>query len=101
MKDEHAVMICGHGSRDDFAVEEFNSLAFHLKNRLPDIDIESGFLEFAKPILRTGLEKLKDRGAKKIIWNGSRSNSDLGFEFLERLHELATKPLGHRCVIFL
>ncbi len=67
MTDKHAVMICGHGSRDNYAIEEFNSLAFHLKNRLPDVDIESGFLEFAKPVIRAGLEKLKERGAKKIV----------------------------------
>ena len=67
MTDQPAVMICGHGSRDRAAVEEFNQLSVHLKNRLPDHDIESGFLEFAEPVIRTGLEKLKERGAKKIV----------------------------------
>lgn len=67
MTDHPAVMICGHGSRDDAAIEEFNSLAVHLRKRLPDHDVESGFLEFATPIIRTGLDKLKERGAKKII----------------------------------
>ena len=62
-----AVMICGHGSRDDNAVEEFNSLARHLTERLPDFDVESGFLEFATPVIRTGLDKLKDRGAERIV----------------------------------
>lgn len=67
MTDKPAVMICGHGSRDDAAIDEFNSLAVHLRNRLPDLDVESGFLEFAKPIIRTGLDKLAERGAKKIV----------------------------------
>jgi sirohydrochlorin cobaltochelatase len=67
MTDEPAVMICGHGSRDDAAVEEFNSLATHLRERLPGRDVESGFLEFATPVIREGLDKLKARGAKKII----------------------------------
>ena len=62
-----AVMICGHGSRDDAAVEEFNSLAGHMRKRLPDFDVESGFLEFATPVIRTGLEKLKQRGAERIV----------------------------------
>ncbi len=62
-----AVMICGHGSRDDGAVEEFNSLAGHMRKRLPDFDVESGFLEFATPVIRTGLEKLKERGAERIV----------------------------------
>jgi len=61
------LMICGHGSRDDGAVEQFNLLAGHLKKRFPDYDVESGFLEFATPIIRTGLDKLKDRGAKRIL----------------------------------
>ena len=47
MTDKTAVMICGHGSRDDAAIEEFNKLAGHLSKRLPDFDVESGFLEFA------------------------------------------------------
>ena len=60
-------MICGHGSRDESAVDEFNRLAAHFKARLPGHDIESGFLEFASPVIRTGLEKLASRGAKKIV----------------------------------
>ena len=62
-----AVMICGHGSRDDAAISEFNKLSGHLKARLPDFDVESGFLEFALPVIRTGLEKLKARGAGRIV----------------------------------
>jgi sirohydrochlorin cobaltochelatase len=34
---------------------------------LPQFDVESGFLEFATPIIRTGLDKLKERGANKIV----------------------------------
>ena len=67
MIDQAAVMICGHGSRDKAAVDEFNQLSVRLKQKLPGHDIESGFLEFAEPVIRTGLEKLKARGAKKII----------------------------------
>jgi sirohydrochlorin cobaltochelatase len=61
------LMICGHGSRDDGAVREFNALAGHLKQKMPDYDVESGFLEFASPVLRTGLDKLKERGAERIL----------------------------------
>lgn len=67
MTETTAIMICGHGSRDDGAVEEFNKLAGHMRERLPQYDVESGFLEFATPVIRTGLEKLIERGAKKII----------------------------------
>ncbi len=67
MTNKTAVMICGHGSRDQAAVDQFNSLAGHFRDRLPDFDVESGFLEFALPVIREGLEKLKERGARKIV----------------------------------
>lgn len=62
-----AIMICGHGSRDKGAVDQFNQLAVRIKERLPDHMVESGFLEFATPVIGTGLDKLRDAGAKKII----------------------------------
>jgi sirohydrochlorin cobaltochelatase len=65
--DGTAVMICGHGSRDVEAIDEFDKLAVHFRERLPQYDVESGFLEFARPVIRDGLEKLKARGAKRIL----------------------------------
>ena len=50
MTDTPAVMFCGHGSRDVEAIAEFDLLATHFRARLPDRDIESGFLEFARPV---------------------------------------------------
>ena len=67
MTNQIAVMICGHGSRSVAAVEEFNTLSAHLRRRLPDHDVESGFLEFAQPVIREGLEALKARGARRIV----------------------------------
>jgi hypothetical protein len=60
-------MICGHGSRDETAIREFGALARHFRARLPEYDVESGFLEFARPVIRDGLEALKSRGASRII----------------------------------
>lgn len=62
-----AIMICGHGSRDKGAVEEFNQLAVRISERLPDHKVESGFLEFATPVIRDGLDKLRAAGAQKIV----------------------------------
>ncbi len=56
------VMVCGHGSRDVQAVTEFESVAGGIRERLPQYDVESGFLEFATPVIREGLEKLRARG---------------------------------------
>ena len=60
-------MVCGHGSRDADAVQEFLSLAEGLRPRLPDYDLEIGFLEFARPVIREGLEALARRGNRRIL----------------------------------
>ena len=62
------VMLCGHGSRAQSAVDEFASLATALPSRLPaDWLVEYGYLEFANPVIRDGLERLRDRGASRIL----------------------------------
>lgn len=54
MTEKIGVMVCGHGSRDEGAVREFASVAKGIAERLPQYEVESGFLEFATPIIRTG-----------------------------------------------
>ncbi len=61
------VMLCGHGSRDARAVAEFTALAAHLKRRLPHYDVDFGFLEFATPIIRDGLDALRAKGNTRIL----------------------------------
>ena len=61
------VMVCGHGSRDADAIREFESVARGLRERLPQYDVESGFLEFAKPVIRDGLDKLHARNNKLVL----------------------------------
>jgi sirohydrochlorin cobaltochelatase len=65
--DKIAVMVCGHGSRDTDAIREFELVAGGIKARLPGYDVETGYLEFARPMIRDGLEALKARGAKRIL----------------------------------
>ncbi|MEO5376011.1 MAG: sirohydrochlorin chelatase [Alphaproteobacteria bacterium] len=67
MMDKIGVMLCGHGSRDVEAVREFEVLAAHLKRRMPLYEVESGYLEFARPIIRTGLDALKARGVTRLV----------------------------------
>ncbi len=67
MTEKTAVMVCGHGSRDEAAVREFESVARGLRGRLPQYDVDYGFLEFATPIIRTGLDALLARGATRIL----------------------------------
>ena len=60
-------MLCGHGSRSEPAVAEFANLVFRLKSLLPNIPIEFGYLEFAKPIISDGLDKLREAGVTEIV----------------------------------
>ena len=61
------VMLCGHGSRDPRAIAEFEELAARLRARLPLTAIETGYLEFARPMIRDGLAALAARGARRIL----------------------------------
>ncbi len=61
------VMVCGHGSRDVEAVREFESVARGIRERLPHYDVESGFLEFATPVIRDGLDRLRESGHDRVL----------------------------------
>jgi sirohydrochlorin cobaltochelatase len=80
------VLICGHGSRDEEAVREFELLAAALRPRFPDYDFATGYLEFAQPNIRDGLAALVARGAKRIyavpgmLFAASHVKNDLPWE---------------------
>jgi sirohydrochlorin cobaltochelatase len=61
------VMVCGHGSRDDEAIGEFAAVAAGIAGRLPQYPVASGFLEFARPIIRDGLDELRGKGVERIL----------------------------------
>jgi len=62
------VMICGHGSRSQAAVDEFAVLAEKLPAYLPDDWLtDYGYLEFANPVIRDGLDRLRDAGCDRIL----------------------------------
>ena len=67
MTEKLGVMLCGHGSRDADAVVEFAVLAEHLGCRLPHYPVEFGYLEFATPIIRDGLDKLRAEGVNRVL----------------------------------
>jgi len=67
MSEKLGVMLCGHGSRDADAVREFAVLSEHLKRKLPQYPVEYGYLEFATPIIRTGLDKLREQGVNRVL----------------------------------
>ncbi|EBA02357.1 hypothetical protein RB2150_16327 [Rhodobacterales bacterium HTCC2150] len=62
------VMICGHGSRSEAAVREFAVLAEKLPPLLPkEWEIDYGYLEFANPVIRLGLDNLREKGCDQIL----------------------------------
>lgn len=61
------VMVCGHGSRDPAAMTEFELVAASLRERLPGFAIASGYLEFARPMVRKGLDALARQGVERIL----------------------------------
>jgi len=62
------VMICGHGSRSQAAVDEFRCLVERLPTELPDGWLtEYGYLEFADPVIRDGLDRLREAGCDRIL----------------------------------
>ena len=61
------VMVCGHGSRDEAAVREFDAVAAGIRARMPEHMVESGFLEFATPVIRDGLDKLREAGVDRCL----------------------------------
>jgi sirohydrochlorin cobaltochelatase len=60
-------MVCGHGSRNRLAVSEFAQLAEGLRHRMPGIPVDYGYLEFARPILRDGLDNLRAQGVEHVL----------------------------------
>jgi sirohydrochlorin cobaltochelatase len=61
------VLVCGHGSRNRLAVEDFADLVRQLRLRLTGTPVEFGYLEFARPILRDGLEALNQQGVRHVL----------------------------------
>ena len=61
------VLICGHGSRNRLAVEEFARLAEGLRPRMGGLPVEHGYLEFAQPILRDSLDRLRGQGVQRVL----------------------------------
>ena len=67
MEERYGVMVCGHGSRDEEAVREFLNFAKKLKKQLLQYEIDWGFLEFATPVIKSGLDSLREKGIREIM----------------------------------
>lgn len=61
------VMVCGHGSRDQGACDEFRRVVDKIAAAMPEWPVEMGYLEFATPIIRDGLDSLRRRGVERVL----------------------------------
>lgn len=66
-KARKGLLFIGHGSRDVAGVDEFNQVMQKLSSLFNDRLCETGFLEFATPVIRTGFERLLEQGVQQII----------------------------------
>ena len=64
---KYGVMICGHGSRSQSAVTEFAAASQKLAGMFGDWPVEYGYLEFANPVIRNGLDKLREQGVNHVL----------------------------------
>ncbi|WP_417675240.1 sirohydrochlorin chelatase [Roseibium sp.] len=67
MTEKLGLMICGHGSRNKGAVGQFAKLAEALRKRFPDWPVEYGYLEFANPVIKDGLDRLRAEGCTHVL----------------------------------
>lgn len=67
MTNNIGVMVCGHGSRNRAAVDEFAVISEKLRGQFPDWPVDYGYLEFANPVIHSGLDRLRDQGCNHIL----------------------------------
>ncbi len=67
LPEDSGVMLCGHGSRNRRAVDEFAHLSEVLKRRLAGVPVDYGYLEFADPVITHGLDRLRAEGVKRVF----------------------------------
>lgn len=78
-----AILIIGHGSRDNEAVTEFFQLQQQMSRHLPEHLIATGFLQLAEPSIATAIAELVKQGATAIyalpgmLMPGSHVNTDI------------------------
>jgi sirohydrochlorin cobaltochelatase len=67
MNNKIGVMVCGHGSRSHAAVDQFAALVKQLPDHFEDWPVEYGYLEFSNPVIRDGLDRLREQGCNHIL----------------------------------
>ncbi len=61
------ILLCGHGTRVKRGEEAFKQFAVDFAQRVPQYEVEPGFLELSEPDFETGVKRLVAKGVTEII----------------------------------
>jgi sirohydrochlorin ferrochelatase len=61
-----ALLLVGHGTRDERGRAEFAALTRQIDQRLPDHDVLACFLEFAEPTIEQAIDQLAAAGTRQV-----------------------------------
>lgn len=61
------ILLCGHGTRVKRGEEAFKQFAAKFAQRVPQYEVEPGFLELSKPDFEAGVKRLVAKGVTEII----------------------------------
>ncbi|MFC8430060.1 sirohydrochlorin chelatase [Streptomyces sp. NPDC057253] len=61
-----ALLIAGHGTRDDAGAEAFRDFVRQLGDRRPDLPVAGGFIELSPPPLTEAVGELVERGVRRF-----------------------------------
>ncbi|TWV39844.1 sirohydrochlorin chelatase [Streptomyces misionensis] len=61
-----ALLIAGHGTRDDAGAEAFRAFVQELGRRRPDLPVAGGFIELSPPPLGDAVAELVERGVRRF-----------------------------------
>ena len=59
-----SLMVVGHGTRDADGLEEFWTLAGHVREAAGELPVGFGFIELAEPLVDAGIDELVARGQR-------------------------------------
>ena len=61
-----ALLVVGHGSRDQRGAREFHELVALVRERTPGLAVEGGFIELSRPPISECVNRLSEGGARRI-----------------------------------
>ncbi|MGW1949534.1 sirohydrochlorin chelatase, partial [Streptomyces sp. NPDC001940] len=61
-----ALLIAGHGTRDEAGAEAFRDFVRELGRRRPDLPVAGGFIELSPPPLTEAVGELVERGVRRF-----------------------------------